>query len=40
MNGNDLLPGWRDGAAKTAILDFAESVTGPDFCRCEGGEVA
>jgi phosphoglycolate phosphatase-like HAD superfamily hydrolase len=29
MNGNDLLPSWSQGAAKTAILEFVESVTGP-----------
>jgi hypothetical protein len=29
MNSDPLLPGWGEGAAKTAILDFVESVTGP-----------
>jgi phosphoglycolate phosphatase-like HAD superfamily hydrolase len=29
MNGNDLLPSWNQGAAKTAVLEFIESVTGP-----------
>jgi hypothetical protein len=32
---SDLLPSWRPGAAKTAILEFARSVTtpGPSFAR-------
>jgi phosphoserine phosphatase len=29
MKGNDSLPSWREGAAKTAILDFIASVTEP-----------
>ena len=29
MSRNDLLPSWREGAAKTAILEFVESVTAP-----------
>jgi hypothetical protein len=29
MNGNDFLPSWSEGASKTAILQFAESVTEP-----------
>jgi phosphoserine phosphatase len=27
VNGGELLPSWRDGAAKTAILEFVEAVT-------------
>ena len=29
MNGNDPLPSWSESAAKTAILAFVASVTGP-----------
>jgi hypothetical protein len=29
MNGNDLLPSWSQGPAKTAILEFVESITRP-----------
>jgi phosphoserine phosphatase len=29
MNGSDLLPSWTEGAAKTAVLEFAESVSRP-----------
>jgi hypothetical protein len=29
MNGNEFLPSRSEGAAKTAILEFAESVTEP-----------
>jgi phosphoglycolate phosphatase-like HAD superfamily hydrolase len=29
MNGNDPLPSWREGGAKSAILEFVESVTEP-----------
>ena len=29
MNGDDALPSWRDGAAKSALLDFIRSVTEP-----------
>jgi phosphoglycolate phosphatase-like HAD superfamily hydrolase len=29
MNGDDLLPSWRDGDAKSAVLGFVESVTEP-----------
>ena len=29
MNSDDALPSWRDGAAKTALLDLIRSVTEP-----------
>jgi phosphoglycolate phosphatase-like HAD superfamily hydrolase len=29
MNGNDLLPSWAEGTAKSAILEFTASVTEP-----------
>jgi hypothetical protein len=29
MNRTDFLPSWSEGAAKTAILEFVESVTKP-----------
>jgi phosphoserine phosphatase len=29
MNGNDLLPSWTEGAAKSAVLEFVESVSRP-----------
>jgi hypothetical protein len=29
MNGNDLLPSWSQSDAKSAVLEFVESVTGP-----------
>jgi phosphoserine phosphatase len=29
MNGNDLLPSWTEGAAKSAVLEFTESVSRP-----------
>jgi phosphoglycolate phosphatase-like HAD superfamily hydrolase len=29
MNSDDLLPSWNLGAAKSAVLEFVESVTGP-----------
>ncbi len=29
---DDLLPSWRPGAAKTAILEFVRSVTEPGAC--------
>ena len=29
MNGNDPLPSWSQGAAKSAVLEFAGSVTEP-----------
>ena len=29
MNGHDLLPSWTEGAAKSAVLGFTESVTRP-----------
>jgi hypothetical protein len=33
MTGNDLLPSWNDGAARTAILEFVQAVTGPGPSR-------
>jgi phosphoglycolate phosphatase-like HAD superfamily hydrolase len=30
MNGKDLLPSWTEGAAKSAVLEFVESVSRPD----------
>jgi phosphoserine phosphatase len=29
MNGSDLLPSWREGNAKSAVLEFVESVSRP-----------
>ena len=29
MNGNELLPSWSQGAAKSAVLEFVESVSRP-----------
>jgi phosphoserine phosphatase len=29
MNGSELLPSWTEGAAKSAVLEFAESVSRP-----------
>jgi phosphoserine phosphatase len=29
MNGNELLPSWKEGSAKTAILEFVESIIRP-----------
>lgn len=29
MNGSELLPSWSEGAAKSAILEFVESVSRP-----------
>jgi phosphoserine phosphatase len=29
MNGHDLLPSWTEGAAKSAVLEFVESVSRP-----------
>jgi phosphoserine phosphatase len=29
MNGSDLLPSWNEGAAKSAVLEFVESVSRP-----------
>ena len=38
MSGNALLPSWREGDAKSAVLEFVESVSGPARPTCHPPE--